>query len=152
MKNWLTGKTLMLGKIEGQRRRGQQRMRWSDVIINFMDMSLSKLQELVVDREFWCVSVHRVVHVWHGLTSQTWLSNWTELNWTYCLRTICLKKLYFLHWILLTPLLKNLLTRDVRVYFWTLYCILLIYMSILMSHWSFYCGFVISFDNLKGKF
>ena len=53
----------MLGKIEGQRRRGQQRMRWSDVIINFMDMSLSKLQELVVDREFWCVSVHRVVHV-----------------------------------------------------------------------------------------
>ena len=70
----LSEKTLMLGKIEGRRRRGQQRMWWVDGISDSMEMGLSGLQELVMDREAW----HAVVH---GVSkSQTWLSNWSELS------------------------------------------------------------------------
>ena len=64
-------KTLMLGRTEGQRRRGQQRMRWLDIIIDSMDMSLSRLWEILKDREAWCPAVHGLEKNW------TWVSDWT---------------------------------------------------------------------------
>ena len=87
-------KTMMLGGIRGRRRRGRQRMWWLDGITDSMDMSLSELRELVMDKEAWCAAIHGVTKSW------TWLSDWTELNWITMLR-MHIPKILRTHFLLL---------------------------------------------------
>ena len=91
-------KTLMLGKIEGGRRRGRHRMRWLDGITNLMDMNLSKLQKMVKDREAWHATIHGVAK------SQTWLSNWTitELACPVCIPHLRSQPTW-VHWLVESP-------------------------------------------------
>ena len=101
-KNWLIWKdsllgvffirSLMLGKIEGRRRRGWKRMRWLDGISDLKDISLSKLRELVMDRNAWRAAVHGVAK------GPTWLSDWIELNWTEPLSAQGLRKEKYIRW------------------------------------------------------